>query len=622
MMKNRNFGVYMSCAFSVLLMSATMAQDADDKQKKKAKKVQQVATAVAAVATVAKKADSKDEKKTGNAPMLKVSLSGLSDENIEKNAHAFLAIYEERDKPVENPSYTRYLADAGREQLALALQPFGYYQPNIKATLKEGNTTWSVSYHVDKGQPTRVNKREVTVKGQGRKNPDFTKLITQYPLKKGDILDQKKYTDFKNQLVEISTTDGYFDAKFTRKQIVLSDDFKTADIFLTYDTGSRYQFGKVEIKQDFLDQDVFDRYKTFEAGEVYSSKSLAELQRDLYNSGYVEVIDVTAKPENKDKNVPVELKITPKKNKKHTFSVGYGTDSGARGRYDFDWRWVNRRGHKLGTDFFISQKKIEAGAEYIIPGDRPAHDNYKFFGNYNQSLDGDVDSRLWNVGGAYRDKNGNLTREFGVKYQQEDFSVGKDSGNFGLLTPYVKFTYRKADDPLIPTEGILVETKVAGAHVDALSDVSMLHARAKAKYIKKFMKRHKFVLKGGAGRTWSEDFHRLPVAYRFFLGGDHTIRGYRYNAIGDRDSSGAVVGGDKHYFVGAEYEFFITDTMAIAAFVDAGDVYSEDAARLKVGAGVGFHYYSPIGPVKFDIAHGFHEPGDEVRLHLTIGPEL
>lgn len=607
------FGLLIGLCFA----NTVLADDAAAK-KNRQKQAQAVAAASVAAATTLAQTDN-----PSGLPVLQVSIKGLEDEAQQANAKAFLDIFKEQGKAVENPSYARYLANVGAEQIQQSLQPFGYYLAEVKTDINEGRQNWTVNYHVKRGKPVRVAKLDIIIKGEGKSNPEFIELLAEYPLKKGDILDQQAYSDFKDKLLNIATTDGYFDADFSQRQIVLADDFLSADILLTYDTGKRYAFGTINLTQDFLDQDVIDRYKTFPEGKVYSSKDLAELQRDLYNAGYVKVIDVTAEPDKDNKKVPVTLNITPKKNKKHTFALGYGTDSGARGRYDFDWRWVNRRGHQFKSRIFASQKQFRTGLEYKIPGQRPAYDQYRFFSNFERQWnDNDKETTMYNVGGAYRDVNNHLTREFGIKWQQEDFSVGNDSGSVGLLAPYIHFTYRKVDDPIHIKDGLYLDTYLTAAHDSVLSDVSLLQAVGKAKAIKTFAEVNRLTLSGALGRTWTKDFRQLPVAYRFFTGGDKTIRGYRFESIGDTDSSGKVVGGNKMYYISGEYEYFFRDNMAAAVFIDAGDAYSADSAKLKVGAGVGFHYYSPIGPIKVDVAHGFDEPGDTARLHFSIGSEF
>ncbi|MBS9777273.1 MAG: outer membrane protein assembly factor [Gammaproteobacteria bacterium] len=598
------------------------AKDLTDDEKKRANQHAKVAQKIA-VASVIHENINKEDKQPANLPILSVTISGLENEEYLKNAKAFLDIYKDNGKSIKNESYTRYLTNVGVEQIQQSLQPFGYYSAKIDSTINESKNQWLVNYNITLGKPVRVNSSEILITPDKLQKSEFTILKEAFPLKKGDILQQEKYSDFKNKMLAIATTDGYFDGHFTRKQIMLSDSLLTADIYLTYDTGHRYTFGDVTIEQDFLDQDFVNRYKTFHSGQVYSSTDIATLQRDLYNSGYAKVIDVEAAPNKKTKQVPVTLKVTPKKNKKHTFGFGYGTDNGLRGLYNFDWRWVNRKGHKFKSEIFASEKQFKTGVEYTIPGDRPAYDTYQVFANFDRLWgDNSKESTTWNLGASYKDANGNLSREFGIKWQQEHFSIGNDNGNVGLLTPYARLTYRKVDDPLHIKDGLYIDGYFTAASDSLLSNISLFQAKGDAKYIKTFSDVNRIKLAAGTGRIWTEDFHRLPVAYRFFTGGDKTIRGYKYESIGDTDSSGTVVGGNKMYYMSAEYEYFFKENMAAAAFVDAGDAYSNESAKLKIGAGLGFHYYSPIGPIKVDVAHGFDEPGDTFRFHLSIGPEF
>lgn len=566
--------------------------------------------------------ESSDKPPAPTGPKLTVNIKGIKDEKLLNNAKAFLDIYQGNGEAVNNTSYVQFLADAGVEQIKQSLHPFGYYLAKVDMKRDESSSAWTVIYDVTLGKPVTVKKIDVNIEGEGKQQRDFNTLVADYPLKAGDVLLQQKYTAFKDDIMALATTDGYFDGKFTQKQIVLSDDLEKADILVAYNTGKRYVFGKTTFKQDFLDDDVFQRFVTYKEGDKYSSKSIADVQRDLYNSNYVKMIDVTAKHDTKAKNVPVEFGITPKKNKKHTFSFGYGTNTGIRAKYDFDWRWVNRRGHQFKANAYAAQKMQSLGAEYRIPAARPATDYYKFFANAERKKYNNKDSVLWNLGGAYHDQKGNWEREIGIKWQREDFTLGNDRGNVGLLTPYASLTYRKVDNPLNISRGLRVSGTVTGGHTSALSGVSFLQAVANAKAIRRFGEVNKVTLSGGIGRTWVNDFHQLPAAYRFFTGGDKTIRGYRFEHIGERDSSNTNIGGNKMYYISAEYEYFFHDNMAAAVFIDAGDAYSSNSARLKVGAGVGFHYYSPIGPIKVDVAHGFHEPGDTIRLHLNIGPSM
>jgi translocation and assembly module TamA len=105
--------------------------------------------------------------------------------------------------------------------------------------------------------------------------------------------------------------------------------------------------------------------------------------------------------------------------------------------------------------------------------------------------------------------------------------------------------------------------------------------------------------------------------FLFRTGGDQTVRGYAFDAIGVQQGS-AVVGGRYLGVVSAEATYWFQGEFGAAAFVDAGDAVDDlKEFSLKVGYGVGFRWRSPIGPFRVDVAYG-HET-QSVRLHLSVG---
>ena len=146
---------------------------------------------------------------------------------------------------------------------------------------------------------------------------------------------------------------------------------------------------------------------------------------------------------------------------------------------------------------------------------------------------------------------------------------------------------------------------------------------ADAKWITSFNDNNRLLLRAQAGTTWisDDDFDSLPSSKRFFTGGDNSIRGYALDTVAPRDDEGNVLGG-RHLLVGSlEYEYRILEQWSIAAFIDTGDAF-DDTIDLRTGVGFGLRWQSPVGPIRVDLAHGLEEPGDTVRLHLNIGPDL
>jgi translocation and assembly module TamA len=117
----------------------------------------------------------------------------------------------------------------------------------------------------------------------------------------------------------------------------------------------------------------------------------------------------------------------------------------------------------------------------------------------------------------------------------------------------------------------------------------------------------------------------LPPDQRFYAGGTSTIRGYGYQLVGPVfPHTDIPVGGTAFTAGGLEFRQRFYSTWGAVAFVDAGQV----SASLKplpddvrVGAGAGMRYYTPIGPIRFDIAVPVgRRPGeDSFEVYIGLG---
>jgi translocation and assembly module TamA len=131
------------------------------------------------------------------------------------------------------------------------------------------------------------------------------------------------------------------------------------------------------------------------------------------------------------------------------------------------------------------------------------------------------------------------------------------------------------------------------------------------------------ILRASAGITSTGDFSALPPQLRFFAGGDRSVRGYGYQAIGPRNSFDRVIGGRNLLVASTEVEHYFTRNWGMAAFVDAGNAFNGTDYRPRLGAGLGVRWLSPVGmirvdvgtPIRDDHAHG-------IQLHVVIGPDL
>ena len=118
---------------------------------------------------------------------------------------------------------------------------------------------------------------------------------------------------------------------------------------------------------------------------------------------------------------------------------------------------------------------------------------------------------------------------------------------------------------------------------------------------------------------------RIPISERFFAGGRSSHRAYLRDRLAipcetafvdldamacDAENLSAAdplipVGGNGLLLVNLDYRFPIFGPLGGTLFADAGNVWADwrdfDTEDVRVGAGVGFRYLSPIGPLRFEV---------------------
>jgi translocation and assembly module TamA len=116
----------------------------------------------------------------------------------------------------------------------------------------------------------------------------------------------------------------------------------------------------------------------------------------------------------------------------------------------------------------------------------------------------------------------------------------------------------------------------------------------------------------------------LPPDQRFYGGGSATIRGYGYQKVGPLfgDDTNFPIGGTAITAAGVEIRQRFLANFGAAAFVDAGQVSAKLKFlpdELRIGVGAGIRYYTPIGPIRFDVAIPTKRDHNDDSFEIYIG---
>ncbi|HEX5048558.1 MAG TPA: autotransporter assembly complex family protein [Gammaproteobacteria bacterium] len=505
-----------------------------------------------------------------------------------------------------------------------ALQAFGYYSPKVEPHIEFAADCWHSAFDVMPGEPVLLRTATVDIEGEAAKDPDFAGAIERDAWRTGEPLNHGIYEGLKRRWSDLALERGYADAKFVASRIDVYPDERVADVDLRFDSGPRYTFGDVDLEQDVLSDQLARSYLPFKPGDPYDGRVLTTLYVALADSGYFQTIDVRPLEANRQAHeIPVEISLTGARRKQLSYGVGYSTDTGPRFRFSRVYRRFNESGHQFGMSAQISPVMSEFSASYRIPFGDPRKEWVAFDAGIKTEDTETSTSDSFELG-ARRVvvRPGNWTRTQLLTLLVEDFEVGDQTGRARLLMPGIDWTRINADSNIRPKRGSKLSLRVqVGA--DALgSDQNLVQTVVRGKWIWSTPRMARFIVRGELGAMAEQSFQELPASMRFFAGGDNSVRGYDFEALGPRDASGQVIGGSQLATASFEYEHPVKAKWSMAAFVDAGNAFEHNEFEAKTGAGLGARWQSPLGPIRIDIAHPFDDPETSWRLHINLGPDL
>ncbi|GEA09723.1 autotransporter assembly complex family protein [Alteromonas sp. KUL49] len=565
------------------------------------------------------------------AEKLSYVVQGVDNEEVRNNIALHLASVDITEDQIGDPFWQDELS----KTIEKAVEPYGYYNSKTEFEL-DGPTELALT--VSLNSPLRVANITREIIGEGRQDPDFKATYDAFPLKKGDVLLQPRYSAYKTSMFNYALEHGYFDFFWQATRLDLVREDREANILLIAQSGARYQFGELVIVGDDKASDIINRLRNFTAGEPYNGNRLREFNRILNKSGYFDRVIARPVVSNADGLlVPIEVSVTHKPKDKFDVSLGAATDTGARVRLGWERPWVNSKGHSITSDIFVSQPEQAVSVGYRIPMKNTTDDSVKIEGGYqfidyaNTGFESETLSiaahRYW------RPDNSEWQHDGSITLLRETYDQIQLTNNTTLLAmPGYAITHKRKDDDLNINQGHYINMFVQGGSADLGSDIDFFRAQASALYINTYHQVHRISVRGTLGALYTNDFDKVPASLRFYAGGDQSIRGFDFREISPienvldpntGESISASVGGKYLMNASVEYTYAIAEQWRIALFTDAGTASNSIDTDLTFSVGTGAHWISPIGPVRLYFAVGFPpDNGNTRQFHLMLGPEI
>jgi translocation and assembly module TamA len=576
----------------------------------------------------------------------------------------------------------RSMAEDARAEIEQALRPFGYYRPAIEVRLiepEDDSRRWQARLTIEAGSPVRIDETVIELRGDGRDDPELAQWRQEWPLAAGDRLDHTAWEAAWRRVEQLAEERGYFRARFEERRVIVDADRQEADIRIVFDTGPRYRFGEYRAEDQPFSPSLMDRLHILDADEPYSVERLDRQREALVRSGLFERVVVDTTRDADQERVDLDYRLDPRPPNTWRATVGFGTDTGARMQLGWTRHYLGSRGNRLEAALGAQQNNREYvfQAEYRHPrGDEPSEfwtagttlrserDDFRFYEQDRiepvfDSFDGRREQTELTFGRLQQrtlwpDRYEGLEERLFVSILNESFDAFREGTfspeNEALLqaNPELR-SYLDTDSRVVAfggrwrlpnisgsgfnTRGSVWRAHLIGAHESAGSEVSFAQAWLSGRMHLLLGNRHKLLVRGEVGYTEADTrrldirlgdrsldltLTELPERYRFKTGGDRTVRGYGFEELSTNRN------GANHLLVGSvEYEYRVGENWSLAAFADIGNAFNDlDQRKLKRGVGVGFRWYTMIGPLRIDIAQALDDVDEPWRLHFTIGTQL
>ncbi len=440
----------------------------------------------------------------------------------------------------------------------------------------------------------------------------------------------------------------------------IREDEGEVDIAFFVDPGQRVYVRRIEFRGNHGTRDEVLRreMRQLEGAWVVNRDLDRSRQRLLQLGHFSEVRIETQAVAGVSDQVDVIVHVTERASGSLVLGAGYAQDRGAIVNVSVTQENLFGTGNAASFTFNNSSSQTEYGVSYTNPYFRPEGISRRLFARHQEreGLELDISDYSTEITGAGVDFGVPFTEydrfHVGLTTELIDFAPGtkrsreveafaeestgdKEGGEYLELLGTVRWSRDSRDRRILPTEG---------SHATALAEVALPGSelgfyRTRFSYQRFLPITEEWILLAEADVGYGDGYggtDSLPLTSHFFAGGPRSVRGFRSNSLGPRDTplnpveQPRPLGGDLLTLGRAELimplPFVDKSTQfRLTAFLDAGNVFESfgdfETGEIRYSTGFSTVWFAGIGIIT--TSWGFplnDEEGDDVqRFQFTIG---
>jgi len=504
---------------------------------------------------------------------------------------------------------------------------------NIESKLDDNKEKISINIIVSEGIEYQLG--QVTFNGEIGV-VDIAELNSAISMREGDVFNRNLVIKDIQTLTDLFADKGY---AFININPVTSEFLNSVNINFDISLNKKVYINRISIKGNTRTQDeVVRREIGISEGGLYSRSVLRDSLIKLRRLGYFSDVQIsTAEVEGMPDKIDISFLVEETQTGSVSFSVSHSNNYGVSFGAGIEEKNIFGSGNTLNANFNISESYNRLSFFFMNPNYNDQGHSLSFGAFKSEINDDEVASNSYEIDtlgfslgyGIPLTNDTRVNTEFEysenkVKCSSLFSGSGYESSQCATsdndeLKFKVDWTKNTLNDYLYPTDGI--NTSLSAGISLPPGDYRYFNINADHKSYKPISETVTLKLTSNVNLSKGYDNKELPFYKRNFGGGSGSVRGFGNKTLGPLYPNGKAKGGEIAILGSANLitpAFFIdnNEKMRMSAFIDAGNIF-ENSSNLKLGdirisAGLGFAYLSPIGAIGAFISTPVHKKDGDI----------
>lgn len=549
-------------------------------------------------------------------------------ELVEQNSSALA----EQDRPPPNDLALRRRASSDVEALQRVLRSQAYYRGSVRWEIRPASVSGQPKQLVFTIVPgPRYLLRSIRIDRLDGEPPPELPSPRRLGLREGAPATAQSILDAEAELLRLVRNEGYALAQIGPREAVVDHEPARMDLVLSIRPGPIASFGEVRIQgAPGVDPGFVRNRLTFTAGQRFDPELLASTRSELLGTRlFSSVVMTPGTALDPTGQLPIDLELSERPHRSIGGSLFIRTDEG----FSVTGFWEHRNfwggGEQLRIDATLGRTLSGIGGRLRLP-DLPDRRTALILSARLSDEDTNAyQSRSIALqGGFERRCDEQTTGTLGLAYRFAEIEDSAKKDTYGLISLPATLDWNTSNDLLDPTAGgrLLLQGQ---PFFDMLgAGTSFLKLRATYSHYWQVARSPTVVLalRGSLGSILGATVGGVPPDERFYAGGGGSVRGVAYQLASPLDAEGDPTGGLSIVEINTELRWRATETIGLVAFLDGGGAFDSVTPDLggdefRLGAGLGLRYYTPIGPIRVDVAMPLDQRSidDAFQIYASIG---